>query len=106
SRRIRCGRPTVPAPASLVSFFFQAEDGIRDFHVTGVQTCALPISRCAVVEQLAYIQSMPFSATSGIRDWVSSSTVSLNASEGERSEERRVGKECRSRWAACQYRIT
>src|SRR5690606_40838105 len=27
-----------------VCFFFQAEDGIRDFHVTGVQTCALPIS--------------------------------------------------------------
>src|SRR5690606_40454942 len=27
-------------------FFFQAEDGIRDFHVTGVQTCALPISEC------------------------------------------------------------
>src|SRR5690625_6359431 len=25
-------------------FFFQAEDGIRDGHVTGVQTCALPIS--------------------------------------------------------------
>src|SRR5690606_40333255 len=29
-------------------FFFQAEDGIRDFHVTGVQTCALPISQTAV----------------------------------------------------------
>src|SRR5215475_14081676 len=29
----------------IVFFFFQAEDGIRDFHVTGVQTCALPISR-------------------------------------------------------------
>src|SRR5690606_41195110 len=28
-------------------FFFQAEDGIRDFHVTGVQTCALPISMLA-----------------------------------------------------------
>src|SRR5690606_39805900 len=28
----------------LVLFFFRAEDGIRDFHVTGVQTCALPIS--------------------------------------------------------------
>src|SRR5690606_40139351 len=28
----------------LFVFFFQAEDGIRDFHVTGVQTCALPIS--------------------------------------------------------------
>src|SRR5690606_39780155 len=27
------------------AFFFQAEDGIRDFHVTGVQTCALPILR-------------------------------------------------------------
>ena len=26
-------------------FFFQAEDGIRDYKVTGVQTCALPISR-------------------------------------------------------------
>src|SRR5690606_32401077 len=32
-------------PVSMfLSFFFQAEDGIRDFHVTGVQTCALPIS--------------------------------------------------------------
>src|SRR5690606_8179183 len=30
--------------ALFFSFFFQAEDGIRDFHVTGVQTCALPIS--------------------------------------------------------------
>src|SRR5690606_40315418 len=28
----------------FLCFFFQAEDGIRDFHVTGVQTCALPIS--------------------------------------------------------------
>src|SRR5690606_40092172 len=28
----------------VLFFFFQAEDGIRDFHVTGVQTCALPIS--------------------------------------------------------------
>src|SRR5215467_6490465 len=27
-------------------FFFQAEDGIRDYKVTGVQTCALPISHC------------------------------------------------------------
>src|SRR5690349_21990941 len=28
-------------------FFFQAEDGIRDLYVTGVQTCALPISAAA-----------------------------------------------------------
>src|SRR5690606_298002 len=34
-----------------IFFFFQAEDGIRDFHVTGVQTCALPIS--ALVTELA-----------------------------------------------------
>src|SRR5690606_2378719 len=33
----------------LFSFFFQAEDGIRDFHVTGVQTCALPISEDAII---------------------------------------------------------
>src|SRR5690606_40533210 len=32
-------------------FFFQAEDGIRDFHVTGVQTCALPIFFPIVVDQ-------------------------------------------------------
>src|SRR5690606_40635930 len=30
-------------------FFFQAEDGIRDFHVTGVQTCALPIFGLAML---------------------------------------------------------
>src|SRR5690606_40969795 len=34
-----------PCPACGLLFFFQAEDGIRDFHVTGVQTCALPIYR-------------------------------------------------------------
>src|SRR5436309_948661 len=46
-----CGRGAIfrARPRSLACrslyFFFQAEDGIRDFHVTGVQTCALPISR-------------------------------------------------------------
>src|SRR5690625_7364532 len=40
---------------SLVFFFFQAEDGIRDGHVTGVQTCALPISwLLAALASLAY----------------------------------------------------
>src|SRR5207253_4682656 len=34
----------------LIFFFFQAEDGIRDGHVTGVQTCALPISVHALVD--------------------------------------------------------
>src|SRR5690606_6959224 len=46
-------------------FFFQAEDGIRDFHVTGVQTCALPIFHCnleaenAVVQVINYGHSIP-----------------------------------------------
>src|SRR5256712_11862563 len=38
---------------SLASFFFQAEDGIRDLIVTGVQTCALPIYRYRIVAGLA-----------------------------------------------------
>src|SRR6266700_2893398 len=33
-------------------FFCQAEDGIRDFHVTGVQTCALPICRTVAADSL------------------------------------------------------
>src|SRR5690606_14407005 len=49
-----------------LSFFFQAEDGIRDFHVTGVQTCALPIwvemvsgeSNQAVASQRAQIEQV------------------------------------------------
>src|SRR5690606_11115165 len=39
----------------LLVFFFQAEDGIRDFHVTGVQTCALPISAMGWEEFLAVL---------------------------------------------------
>src|SRR5256884_155192 len=46
----------------LLFFFFQAEDGIRDVAVTGVQTCALPIS-CATAEpssaQVEYIYEQP-----------------------------------------------
>src|SRR5207253_3597678 len=41
-------------------FFFQAEDGIRDGHVTGVQTCALPISQpdrhyCSILSRCDYV---------------------------------------------------
>src|SRR6266511_4716424 len=48
----------------LFFFFFQAEDGIRDFHVTGVQTCALPISApaaklAAPIAALSYDQADP-----------------------------------------------
>src|SRR5205807_5618169 len=39
----------------VVFFFFQAEDGIRDYKVTGVQTCALPILRtAALLQKLAH----------------------------------------------------
>src|SRR2546427_4404808 len=89
-------------------FFFQAEDGIRDLTVTGVQTCALPISprstlllhardvaledveidvegRGVEVERVHYL---PFLAI-----------LAMHSISTARSEERRVGKECRSRWS-------
>src|SRR2546425_3680966 len=68
-------------------FFFQAEDGIRDKLVTGVQTCALPISFWqSLAEQ--YTRQGGAKVDLRIIDWNSI-----------RSEERRVGKECRSRWS-------
>src|SRR5690606_40754428 len=70
--------------ANAASFFFQAEDGIRDFHVTGVQTCALPI--CVFQAQLLVHRD-----AQGLED--AGGGVDL----GPRSEERRVGKERRSR---------
>src|SRR5207302_3869872 len=99
-----------------VFFFFQAEDGIRDFHVTGVQTCALPISPLGghwgnffevegaralgpdeknpvvlqVVTTPGYLATLGMTQIAG-RDFT--------ASDGGRSEERRVGKEGRSRWS-------
>src|SRR5258707_8461722 len=61
SVKLACVRPMTPTrcPASsyrlLVFFFFQAEDGIRDIGVTGVQTCALPICNETIVEIAAGI---------------------------------------------------
>src|SRR5690606_39950858 len=79
-------------------FFFQAEDGIRDFHVTGVQTCALPISpACATLTAMPAITA----ATSAGHHTRTISSA-LDATAGRRiadsppvassSEERRVGK--------------
>src|SRR5437773_10732521 len=77
------------------NFFFQAEDGIRDRDVTGVQTCALPISKQLKrginnLKQKYHggVDSSPV-AVSRRR----TRTSPINAS-GVRSEERRVGKEC------------
>src|SRR5476649_2783370 len=68
-------------------FSCQTEDNIRDHCVTGVQTCALPIffSFFSLVQRSAFLPSSSFS-------------VSLSCHKN-RSEERRVGKECRSRWS-------
>src|SRR5438876_3781295 len=78
----------------LETFFFQAEDGIRDGRVTGVQTCALPICRMldrelALGRQLGGDQ-LDLVVGKGLRD-----------RHGLRSEERRVGKEGRCWWAPC-----
>src|SRR6267378_115952 len=70
-----------PRACSVVFFFFfQAEDGIRDLYVTGVQTCALPISISTV------------SAASTWRSAAGTSTARMAAPSSSRSEERRVGK--------------
>src|SRR5206468_9004307 len=98
-------------------FFFQAEDGIRDLIVTGVQTCALPISdklRQILTRPPGYRCSDHWGKDSDrgqVRICLSLSAANkpLPAIErlwsvtGERSEERRVGKECRSRWSAYRY---
>src|SRR5437763_17131533 len=74
-------------------FFFQAEDGIRDTSVTGVQTCALPISVFDKVENWRSCSA----ATPPIFDLVKNcaAVVVEGATVMERSEERRVGRECR-----------
>src|SRR5438552_6201480 len=101
-------------------FFFQAEDGIRDDLVTGVQTCALPIygrqsvpySVVAAVDPSLpppFGPLLPGNATLGENDIVLVNWLAKDSPWDEqtgeqitlayRSEERRVGKECRSRWA-------
>ena len=74
-------------------FFFQADDGIRDRLVTGVQTCALPI--WLVSELGTILESRINKGPKRGKD----RRISLEVSLEERSEERRVGKECRSRWS-------
>src|SRR5690606_41117353 len=95
-RYLRASRSDVPVDY-LCLFFFQAEDGIRDFHVTGVQTCALPISRTRRIGRggnaSARISASADPASPGHTYCVSCAMYFA------RSEERRVGKECRSQWS-------
>src|SRR2546422_5822355 len=92
-------------------FFFQAEDGIRDVAVTGVQTCALPIFLGAsilsseggeLVQILGTLMlaNQPYTLLKGavyIHPTLAEGFFSLM--EDVDRKERRVGKECRSRWS-------
>src|SRR5439155_4269068 len=95
-----------------VFFFFQAEDGIRDGHVTGVQTCALPISdsrrhgssRRATAcwcfrDPTARRARRPSPSACSRASPPPTAPAPSPRSPRRRSEERRVGKECRSRWS-------
>src|SRR5260370_23580262 len=92
-------------------FFFQAEDGIRDSSVTGVQTCALPISHAKRrADAAALVGPLPSQkrihqtacrtgAISRFRPAFGAGVPYDRQTDERRSEERRVGKECRSRWS-------
>src|SRR5205823_11376311 len=97
----------------VLVFFFQAEDGIRDKLVTGVQTCALPIYAPGHARAGASVDGSRRDAHGGggwrlwlLRDQRSvagrtaksaGSRHALGAGDQGRSEERRVGKEWSSR---------
>src|SRR5207249_8277813 len=98
-------------------FFFQAEDGIRDRNVTGVQTCALPIFYRPVwtlnprhpwnPDPDLRIPIQPLRAKSFHKTRKAAGTERLRFRQAgdssnrwrRRSEERRVGKECRCGWS-------
>src|SRR2546428_1743361 len=92
-------------------FFFQAEDGIRDLIVTGVQTCALPIWVVANRADRPYVggrgrdwvkvkrQRSVDCVVVGLAGELATPRLVLALRHADRSEERRVGKECRSRWS-------
>src|SRR5438093_11267339 len=75
------------AAIARVFFFFQAEDGIRDWSVTGVQTCALPICQpaCASRAEIRRRRPAPQRSPQPPR-------TAPAGPVGSRSEERRVGK--------------
>src|SRR5437773_11929759 len=90
-------------------FFFQAEDGIRDRDVTGVQTCALPISyqrRSGGADSGSSTRRIGAGTYGEAHSKRTPSFPRLSSHLAERpvrSEERRVGKECRGRWG--QYHL-
>src|SRR5699024_11900018 len=94
-------------PLFRAFFFCQAEDGIRDRNVTGVQTCALPILKKMLASKKLYhqwlehfIKSHLLKAIHMLQLVIKLKKNQLSVSLKQRSEERRVGKECRRRWGA------
>src|SRR5256885_17024860 len=90
--------------SAVMFFFFQAEDGIRDYKVTGVQTCALPIYLVELAVELLLLLGLEVAAIffdHPVFLPLDPAFLALDMSGfgGGRSEERRVGKECRSRWS-------
>src|SRR2546430_7908448 len=93
----------------VVFFFFQAEDGIRDLTVTGVQTCALPIlvpAPQSAREASGGAGTSPAPSreaaappAEGPTDYGLPAESDAEPEPPSRSEERRVGKEGRSRWS-------
>src|SRR5690606_40303635 len=79
-----------------VFFFFQAEDGIRDFHVTGVQTCALPILRSWLIANVNRLNTIFTAIAPWAYNMVFKNTALRRVANRivgfHRSEERRVGK--------------
>src|SRR5256885_9141054 len=109
---VRCQRVAARGESRrrLYFFFFQAEDGIRDYKVTGVQTCALPISEESVDLKRGHERSLRSMARRmKCRAPLTKSQPGENPTRLQpneyprvplvRSEERRVGKEGRSRWS-------
>src|SRR5689334_24690982 len=93
----------------MLFFFFQAEDGIRDGTVTGVQTCALPISGDTSAAPDPLLRMLRTRAGEKFRaakmPWrTAGGPPALVTPKRSRSEERRVGKECRSRWSPYHYK--
>src|SRR5439155_8656708 len=90
----RTAKPAGPSRNDQSSFFFQAEDGIRDGHVTGVQTCALPI--CDNLKLRTRARSAPANECPRAKR---TPGAAPREDQDVRSEERRVGKEWRCRAA-------
>src|SRR5690349_24581767 len=84
-------------------FFFQAEDCIRDLYVTGVQTCALPISLSPLRYRMRRLGRRTSNSPARPPRSHQESGGSRRGEILSRSEERRVGKESRAWWTSNSF---